>query len=272
MEPSIACVDGNEAAARIAHRLAEVVPDLPDHAGLADGRARRRLERDGPAQPLGHRARGDRDAERGGRGGRAARRGAARRARDQLHLVAGPAADVAQPVQDRRRALAAGAARGGPHRRDARALDLRRPQRRDGRAHHRLRDAVRVVRAGGARLRADRPRRDAARPRAVPALLRRLSHLARGEPHRAARRRRPRRADRRVGDPRASRAPAHARRTRTARFGAEPGRVLPGARGVQSVPRRGARDRRRVLRRASPRAPGAATGSSTTSARPTPSA
>ena len=75
--------------------------------------------------------------------------------------------------------------------------------------------------------------------RAVPALLRRLPHLARGEPHRAARRRRPRRADRRSGDPRASRAPPHARRARAARLGAEPRRLLPGARGraTRSTPR-----------------------------------
>jgi len=44
---------------------------LPDHAGLANGRVGRRLEREGPAQSVGHRARGDRDAERGGRRGRA---------------------------------------------------------------------------------------------------------------------------------------------------------------------------------------------------------
>ena len=59
--------------------------------------------------------------------------------------------------------------------------------------------------AGGPRLRARRPRRDAALPGAVPALLRRLPHLPRGRQDRAARRRRPARAGprgRRAGPPR----------------------------------------------------------------------
>ncbi len=53
-----------------------------------------------------------------------------------------------------------------------------------------LRDAVRRIGAGGARLRRGRPRRHAADARAVPALLRRLPDLARDQPGRVARRRR----------------------------------------------------------------------------------
>jgi hypothetical protein len=64
-------------------------------------------------------------------------------------------------------------------RRHPRAVDLRRPQRRDGGAQHRLGDARRRLGAGGPRLRAGRARRHAALPRAVPALLRRLPHQPR---------------------------------------------------------------------------------------------
>ena len=34
------CIDGNEAAARVAYALSEVIVDLSDHARVADGRAR----------------------------------------------------------------------------------------------------------------------------------------------------------------------------------------------------------------------------------------
>ena len=77
---------------------------LPDHAVLADGRAGRRVGQPGAAQRLGHRARGGRDAERGRRGRRAARRAAERGAGDDVHRLAGPAADDPEHVQDRRRA------------------------------------------------------------------------------------------------------------------------------------------------------------------------
>ena len=49
-----------------------------------------------------------------------------------LHRVAGPVADDPQHVQDRRRADAGGHPRRRPHRGHARAVDLRRPQRRHG--------------------------------------------------------------------------------------------------------------------------------------------
>ena len=68
--------------------------------------------------------------------------------------------------------------RRGAHGRDPRALDLRRPQRRDGRPHDGLGHAGRRLGAGGPRPRARRARRDAPRARPVPALLRRLPHLA----------------------------------------------------------------------------------------------
>ncbi len=72
-------------------------------------------------------------------------------------------------------------------------------------------------------------------PRAVPALLRRLPHLARGGEDRGADRRRPAPDDRRRSRRRPPRPRAHAGRAGAARHRAEPGRVLPGARGVQPV-------------------------------------
>ena len=127
-----------------------------------------------------------------GAAGRAARCAPGGRAGDDVHGVAGPAADDPEHVQDRRRADAGGHPRRGPDGRHPRAVDLRRPQRRDGRAHDRVgRCSCAGSRAGGARLRAGRPRRDAPGPGPVPALLRRLPHLARDRQDRPARRRRP---------------------------------------------------------------------------------
>ena len=90
--------------------------DLPDHALVGDGGMGRPVGGRAPPEPLGHGARRGRDAERGRRGGRAARRAAGRRAGDDLHRVAGPAPDDPQHVQDRRRADADGLPRGGARR------------------------------------------------------------------------------------------------------------------------------------------------------------
>ena len=60
------------------------------------------------------------------------------------------------------------------------AVDLRRPQRRDGRPRHRLRPAGLQLGAGGGRPRPGRPRGHPGVARPVPPLLRRLPHLARG--------------------------------------------------------------------------------------------
>ena len=68
------CVDGNEAAARVAHRLSEVVAIYPI-TPAAHG-AGRHLERRQAAQPVGAGPRGGRAAV-GGRGGRGAARGGA---------------------------------------------------------------------------------------------------------------------------------------------------------------------------------------------------
>ena len=66
------------------------------------------------------------------------------------------------------------------------ALDFRRPQRRDGRARHRVRHAVLQLGAGSDGPGADRAGRHAGSARAVPALLRRLPHLARSRQGRTA--------------------------------------------------------------------------------------
>ena len=52
-QPSRSVMDANEAVARVAHALQRGHPDLPDHPGLADGRARGRVEREGAPEPVG---------------------------------------------------------------------------------------------------------------------------------------------------------------------------------------------------------------------------
>ena len=74
----------------------------------------------------------------------------------------------------------------GPHGRDARAVDLRRSQRRDGRPHRRASRSCARERAGGPRLRLGRPRRDPALACSVPALLRRVPHDPRDRQDRPA--------------------------------------------------------------------------------------
>ncbi len=162
--------------------------DLPDHAGLADGRALRRLVCGRPAEPLGQGPGRRPDAVRGGSRRGAARRAPEGRARDHVHRVTGPPPDGAQHVQDRRRADAGCDPRRGPDGRDPRPVDLRRSQRRDARANDRLGDARRRFGPGGARLRVGGACRDPASPRAVPSFLRWLPDVARDQQDRAARR------------------------------------------------------------------------------------
>ena len=216
--PAIACIDGNEAAARIAHRLSEVIAIYPIT----------------PASPMGELADAwsaqgrtnlwgtvpeviEMQSEAGAAGvlHGAVQRGALA---TTLHRVAGPAADAAEHVQDRGRADAARDPRRGARDRDPRALDLRRPQRRDGGARAPAsRCCVRESCRRRTTSRSSRtPRRCATR---VPFLHFfdgfRTSHEV--DQDRAARRRRPAALDRRGRDPRAPRAPPHARRAGAAR-------------------------------------------------------
>ncbi len=119
---------------------------------------------------------------------------------------------------------------------------------------------------------AHRPARDAAVPRPGPALLRRLPHLARGLEDRAADRRRSARDDHRGAGGRAPGPRADARQAPAPRDGAEPGRLLPGARGVQPVLRRRPGALPGGDGRSSRRSSAASTTCSTTSATPRPSA
>ena len=223
---------------------------LPDHAGLPDGRARRRLGRSRASEPVGAHARRRRDAVGGGGRGGAARGATERGTGDDVHRQPGPAVDGSQHVQDRRRADAVRDPRGRAHRRHPRTVHLRRPLGRHARPHHRVGDARRQLGAGGPRLRAREPRGDAASPSPVPALLRRVPHQPRDRQDRAARRQRSRRPRPRRRRRRPPAAGLDARRADAAWYGAEPGRVLPGPGGRQSVLRRRAGCRHRGVRRA----------------------
>ena len=158
-----------------------------------------------------------------------------------------------------------GAARRRPVARGAGAVDLRRPLRRDGGPPDRLRAARIGLGSGGPRPGARGAGRDAPDAGAVRALLRRVPDLARAEHDRAALRRRPARAGARGARAGASRPGAVAGAAVHPRHGAEPGRLLPGARdgepllrprpgrrrGRDGAPRRAHRPplpRRRLLR------------------------
>ena len=96
------CMDGNEAAARVAYALSEVIAIYPitpaspmaEHADDWAAAGRPNL--------WGAGARCGGDAVGGGGGGRAARCAAEGRAGDDVHGVAGAAVDDPQHVQDRR--------------------------------------------------------------------------------------------------------------------------------------------------------------------------
>ena len=138
--------------------------DLPDHAGLSDGGALRRLVGRPEAEPVGQGPRRHRDAVRGRRRGRAPRCAPEGRPRDDLHGVPGPAPDDPEHVQDRGRADADRDPRRRAHPRHPRPLHLRRPQRRHARPRDGLGDAGGRLRAGGAGLRPRRARRHAPQP------------------------------------------------------------------------------------------------------------
>ena len=95
-------VDGNEAAASVAYRASEAIAIYPitpssPMAEVCDEWASRKR-----AEPVERDSGDGRDAVGGGRRRRGPRRAAGRRALDDVHGVAGPAADDPQHVQDRR--------------------------------------------------------------------------------------------------------------------------------------------------------------------------
>ena len=152
VHPPFACLDGNEAAARVAYALSEVIAIYPitpaspmgEHCGRLVGRA---------ARPNLWGVVPDVVEMQSEAGAAGALHGALQRGAlaTTFTVVAGPAADDPEHVQDRRRAHAGGHPRGGPDARHPRPVDLRRPQRRDARPHDGLGDAGLELGAGGAR-------------------------------------------------------------------------------------------------------------------------
>ena len=154
-------VDGNEAAASVAHRVSEVIAIYPITPSSTMGELADEWSAKGKHEHLGHRPDGGRDAVRGRRGG--AVHGALQAGALATTFTASQGLLLMIPNMYK----IAGEltpfmhARRGAHAGDARALDLRRPLRRDGLPPDRLRACSLRLGAGGARLRARRPRRDA---------------------------------------------------------------------------------------------------------------
>ena len=237
MERRFVTVDGNEAAAYVAHQLSEVIaiypitPSSPMGECADDWSAARQTEH------LGHGARrSSRCRAKAGAAGalhgalQAGALGTTFTASQGLLLMIPNMFKIAGELTPAVFHVAARAAR------HARAVDLRRPQRRDGRARHRLGDAGVELGAGGAGLRA-RSRRPPRSSRASRSCTSSTASAPRTRSTRsscsttttsaamidddvvAAHRDRGLTPDRPV-------APRH---------GAEPRRLLPGARGVQPV-------------------------------------
>ena len=252
-------IDGNEAAASRRLPRERGVRDLPDHALVADGRARGPVVGEGRTEHLGQRPAVVEMQSEGGAAGavHGALQGGALTTTftasqglllmiPNMYKIAGELTPAVFHVAARSVAAAG-------------AVDLRRPLAtswpRAPRASPMLASSS-VQEAHGPR--ADRPGGDARGAHPVPALLRRLPHLARDQQDRAARRRRHAGDDRRRPGPRAPRAarsspdhPVHPR------HGAEPGRLLPGPRDGQPVLPGLPGDRRSARWTASPRSPAA---------------
>ena len=130
--PAWVTIDGNEAAASVAHRTNEVIAIYPITPSSTMGELADEWSAAADAEHLGRCAVGHRDAVGGRRHCRLPRRAAGRVARHYVHGEPGPAPDDPQPLQDRGGADAFLPARRCAHRRHARALDLRRPLGRDG--------------------------------------------------------------------------------------------------------------------------------------------
>ena len=141
---------------------------------------------------------------------------------------------IPESVQDRGRIDAHGDSCGCANDCHARALDLRRSQRRDGRARDRICHAVLLFRAGSERFRPDRSRRHPRGQNPFSAFFRRLPHVPRSEQDFSALRRRPARHARRRCHSPASRARSHPGPPEAARQRAKSRRIFPGARSRES--------------------------------------
>ena len=184
-------LDGNEAAASVAHRLSEVIAIYPITPSSTMGEFSDEWSAAGKKNIWGTVPEVVEMQSEGGAAG--AVHGALQGGRpdDDVHGVAGPAADDPEHVQDRRRADVVRHARGRAHGGEPRTVDLRGSLRRHGLPADRLRAALLGLRPGGARPGDHRARRDARGAHPLPALLRRLPHLPRGAQDRAAVGRRP---------------------------------------------------------------------------------
>ena len=178
---TLIAVDGNEAAARVAHRLSEVIAIYPITPSSAMGELADAWSAAGRTNLWGAVPQVIEMQSEGGAAG--ALHGALQAGAlcttftasqglllmiPNMYKIAGELTPAVIHVAARTR-------------RDARAVDLRRPERRDGGPADRLGDAGVFGRAGGPGPGRDRPHGHARVPRAVPALLRRLPDLARGE-------------------------------------------------------------------------------------------
>src|SRR6266498_4030822 len=244
------CVDGNEAAALVAHRLSEVIAIYPITPASAMGELADAWSAAGRPNLWGQVP--DVVELQSEAGAAGVLHGAVLKGALATTFTAsqGLLLMIPQHVQDRRGADPDGHPRGRPDGRHPRPVDLRRPLRRHGRPPHRVGDAGLLVGAGGPRPRPGRPRGHARHPGAVPALLRRLPHLPRGRQGPPAGRRRPPRPGRQRRRRRAPRPRALPRPPQAARLRPEPRRVLPGPRGDQPLLRRRPRDRAGQARRA----------------------
>ncbi len=234
-------VDGNEAVARVAYRLNEVIAIYPIT----------------PASPMGEWADAWRSEGRpnlwgtvpavvelqseAGAAGTVHGALQAGSADHHLHGLPGAAADGPQPLQAGRRADAGGAPCGGPLPGGPGALDLRRPQRCDGVPRHGLRDPLLRVGAGSGRLRRHRHPGEPERAAAGPAHVRRLPHLPRDPEDPAHLRCGAPWPDAHGGGGGPSPAGPLPRPSGAARHGPEPGRLLPGPGVGEPLLRRPAR-------------------------------
>ena len=142
MPKTMEILDGNEAAASVAYRLNEVIAIYPITPSSPMGELADQWKDEGRKNILGAVPHSRRNAKRRRRRWRASRRAAGRSAGNHVHRIAGPAVDDSQYVQDRGRTHCCRDSRCRSHGSHARAIDLWRSQRRDGRPRHRLRAAL----------------------------------------------------------------------------------------------------------------------------------
>ena len=179
-------VDGNEAAAYVAHKTNEVIAIYPITPSSPMGEFSDQWSSDGQPNIWGSVPHVMEMQSEGGAVASPARSPAGRQPGDHLHLVPGPVADDSQHVQDRRRAhpVRHSCSR-ALHRRPG-TVHLRRPPGRHGRAPDRLGAAGLQQCAGSHGHRPHRAGRNPRIARSLRAFLRRLPHLARGRQGRAA--------------------------------------------------------------------------------------